>query len=117
MDESQSVQLAEIRIIEISKNIDLTAMLTFTWKQRKDFELLVACTVIPLSSCQIVIELIKEELPVYKTRAMQHSTDLDDFAQTLHPLHFGIFNKDLTGDHSAPANLDRSEIKESTASS
>ena len=65
------------------------------------------------SSCQGVIESVKEMLPVYKTRAMRSAAfnKFGRLSSNLTPIAFRYFYKDLTGDHSAPANLDQAEIE------
>lgn len=57
-----------------------------------------------------MIESIKEMLSVYKTRAM-HSAAFDKFRRLSSNTTFRYIYKDLTGDHSAPANLDQAEIE------
>ena len=65
------------------------------------------------SSCQGVIESVKEMLPVYKTRAMRSAAfnKFGRLSSNLTPIAFRYIYKDLTGDHSAPANLDQAEIE------
>ena len=65
------------------------------------------------SSCQGVIESVKEMLPVYKTRAMRSAAfnKFGRLSSNLTPIAFRYIYKDLTGDHSTPANLDQAEIE------
>ncbi len=65
-----------------------------------------------LTSSQIVIEEIKQSLPVYHTRAMQ-SEFIQKFGRITNPVQPAVlryFYKDLTGDSSSSETLSQDEV-------